>query len=72
MWYLDCYCYQATNGLDFPVNSYSCENPAVLAQMAGKLLARATSGIDEVRIAESTRGQSPVPVSESEYLSRLK
>lgn len=71
MWYLDCYCYAATCGSEFPVNSYSCDDPLVLTDVAGKLLARKTSGIDEVRISETTRGQSPTAVDRSQYLRGL-
>lgn len=73
MWYLDCYCYAATDGSEVPVNSYSSEDPRALADVAGRLLARqALSGIDEVRIAESTKGVNPVPINESTYIGGLK
>jgi len=63
MWYLDCYCYGAACGRDFPVNSYFCESLEVLVTLANRVLASAQSGIDEVRLSRETKGQCPVRAS---------
>lgn len=74
MWYLDCYCYAASNGVEKPVNGYSCEDPVPLVKIAQELLTRKTSGIDEVRICESTKAENvrPIRTRQEEIIDWLK
>ena len=60
MWYLDCFCYGAACGREFPVNSYCHESREVLAEAAAALRADRRSGIDETRIGRETLGQHPM------------
>lgn len=66
-WFLDCFCYSACLGSEFPVNSYEDEDPEKLARIASQLLARSVnSGVDEVRISRASLGQNPKPISEAD------
>lgn len=64
MWYMDCYCWGACLGREFPVNSYYSESAEELAAAAGRVLASGVSGVDEVRIGRETKGQTPQPLTE--------
>ena len=59
MWFLDCYCWGAAAGRDFPVNSYFSESLEVLIEAMNRVLASPVSGIDECRISKETKGQNP-------------
>ncbi|RJQ25718.1 hypothetical protein C4577_04970 [Candidatus Parcubacteria bacterium] len=58
-WYLDCYCHPSI-GYDIPVNSYYHDDLSLLVIAAQKLLETNISGIQEVRISNTTRGLSPI------------
>ena len=60
MWYLDCYCWAAMGGREFPVNSYFNESSKILLAAADRVLGNDLCGINEVRISRETKGQCPV------------
>lgn len=63
MFYMDCYCFGATLGTEFPVNSYCDVSWTALANAGAALLADINSGIDEVRLTRVSMGQCPVPLT---------
>jgi hypothetical protein len=62
MWFLDCYCYGAACGRDFPVNSYFHESLLAVVACAKNVLDSKQAGIDEVRISKETKGQLAIPI----------
>ncbi len=62
MWYMDCFCYGAVCGIEFPVNSYYSEELECLLAGASRMLSNESTGIDEIRISRETKGQSPQPM----------
>lgn len=63
MFYMDCYCYGACLGTEFPVNSYCDVSWEALAAAGVALLKDLNSGIDEVRLTRASQGQCPVPLT---------
>lgn len=65
MWYMDCYCYAALLGKDFPVNSYYSESLVRLMEVGESiLLSQDESGIDAITFAKETKGMAAIHIDE--------
>lgn len=65
-WYLDCYSTEAVSGVGdlLPVNSFFHEDLGTVLVGAAKVLLNERSGIGEIRVARTTKSQSPARIME--------
>lgn len=64
LWYMDCYCYGAMCGKEFPVNSYKSYSLFHILSRSKNILESEITGIDEIRITKESKGQGPIFLEE--------
>lgn len=64
MWYLDCFTEVDEINKHFPVNTYCDHNLSEVLEAARRVLTNPISGIESVRISQTTNGMAPIGLSE--------